>query len=70
MVVDNDAAAASAQATTRCLHPAKLEGDFHAKAPNLMVVFRDGFEPYTTARMLAQKYHFTVSWAAAGLSRR
>jgi hypothetical protein len=65
MLVGNTTAAVPAQVTTRCAHPAKLEGHFDAKAPNLIVVFRDGFEPYATTGMLAQKYHLTVSWIFA-----
>ena len=65
MPVSDNAAAGSAQASSHCPHSAAVEGYFDAKAPNLTVQFRAGFAPYATARMLAQKYHLTVSWVYA-----
>jgi len=66
LFVHNSAAAAtSAQTSTHCSHPAKLEGHFDSKVPNFTVRFRQGFEPYATTRFLVQKYHFTVSWIYA-----
>jgi hypothetical protein len=62
VIAATPAAGSSAPApqSPACSHPVMLEGHFDARAPNLSVLLKAGFEPYATANMLAQKYHFKI----------
>src|ERR1700682_1781919 len=51
----------SAPKSSLCAHPAKLEGHLDARAPDLGIILRHGFDPAETAHALAQKYHFRIS---------
>lgn len=43
-----------------CSQPARLEGQFNPRVPNLLVTLRAGIEPVAAAHRLARKYGLTI----------
>src|SRR5580658_6862025 len=58
--IGGDLAAARPQLSPVCSRPATLKGHREDEVPTASVFLNEGFDPYKTARLLLQKYHFTL----------